>query len=338
MRIAIRESRRGFPAPNPHVGCVIVKNGENVGQGHHAYAGGPHAEVVALREAGSQAFGATAYVTLEPCHHTGRTGPCTQALLQAGVARVVVACRDPNPVAAGGMEALERSGIATDVGVLESAAAAVNFRFLAAMRLARPFVTIKAAITLDGRIALDSGESKWITGEAARRAAHRLRAEHAAILVGRGTIQTDDPALTARIPGVRNQPVRVLLDSANKLDREHRAFREEGRTLHLTAERMGSPGPWSADRVLTELWSEGLTSVLVEGGGKTIASFVRSGLADRLELFVAPVAFGQGAGWTADLGLEAIPEAPRWDLRAQRRLGADLHLTYEPSQDRRQTS
>jgi len=324
MRRAIALSARGFPAPNPHVGCVIAQGEKIVGEGYHPYAGGPHAEVVALRDAGDAAKGSTAYVTLEPCNHHGRTPPCVDALLQAGVRRVVVACPDPNPVAAGGMDRLRGSGVEVQVGLLREEASARNRQFLHAMQERRPFVVVKAAASLDGRIALPSGESKWITGEAARRDAHRLRAECGAVLVGRGTVEADDPLLTARLPGVRNQPVRVVLDPRGVLTGRERVFDASAETMHVTG-RIDLP------ELLGRLAKRGINGLLVEGGGTTIRHFFSAGLVDRVELYLAPKLLGDGRAWIEGLGLSALADAPTLSITGIKRLGPDLRVSAQPA-------
>jgi diaminohydroxyphosphoribosylaminopyrimidine deaminase/5-amino-6-(5-phosphoribosylamino)uracil reductase len=235
MRRAIRLAKRGFPAPNPHVGAVIVKDGVLVGEGFHPYKGAPHAEVYALQQAGERARGATLYVTLEPCCHYGYTPPCTNAIRAAGIARVVVGMLDPNPEVNGkGVEQLREAGIQVELlspnipaeAKLIDALEAVNRIYLYWRRHDRPFITLKAAMSLDGKIATHTGDSKWITGTRARGMAHRLRAEHQAVLVGVETVIRDRPRLTARVRGVRNQPLRVVLDAQVRLYRWHRKPRE----------------------------------------------------------------------------------------------------------------
>lgn len=319
MRRAIRLSRKGFPMPNPHVGCVIVRDGQVVGEGWHAYAGGPHAEAVALAHAGENARGADVFVTLEPCNHLGRTPPCSQALIAAGVRRVFIAVPDPNPVAAGGLDALRQAGIEVEVGLLKVEARAANLAWLTAMNQNRPFVTLKAAITLDGKIAMLDGSSKWITGEAARRDAHRLRAEMGCVVVGVNTVLADDPQLTARIPGVRNQPLRVVLDPQSRLTGEERVF-QGGETLWIREEIVPV-------ELLDRLWQRGVRGVLVEGGGETLRRFMASGVANRLCLYVGPKFFGEGIGWLGS-GLD-LP--PNMDLKLEnlRRYGHDFRAEYE---------
>lgn len=323
MRQAIALSKRGFPAPNPRVGCVLVRNGEIVGRGFHRAAGTGHAEVVALREAGESARGATAYVTLEPCNHHGRTGPCSVALIEAGVSRVIFAVPDPNPRAVGGRKRLEEAGIDVSQGLLADEAAAINELFLHAMHRNRPFVVLKAAIGLDGRLCLPDGRSQWITGPAARREGMRLRAEMGCVLVGANTALQDDPLLTARIPGVVNQPLRAILADRPFDASSLRMTKENGETVVLTG---------GADEALAELHARGVIAVLVEGGARTHAQFLSAGLVDRIELFVAPRLLGDGPSWTSIVSWPGDPlgETPRWRLMRQKRLGDDLRLTYEP--------
>ncbi|HWD38321.1 MAG TPA: bifunctional diaminohydroxyphosphoribosylaminopyrimidine deaminase/5-amino-6-(5-phosphoribosylamino)uracil reductase RibD [Fimbriimonas sp.] len=320
MRRAIRLSRKGFPAPNPHVGCVIVKDGEIVGEGYHDHAGGPHAEIVALRQAGEAAKGADVYVTLEPCNHVGRTGPCSLALIQAEVSRVFVACPDPNPRAQGGADTLRSTGIPVEVGLLEQQAAAENLPFLTAMRLSRPYVVVKSAAGLDGRSALPSGESKWITGEAARRQGRRLRAECGAVLVGYRTVLADDPQLTARIRGAVNQPLRVVLDPHARLSGSENVFDDGARTKRIT-------GMIDLPRILEDLFNEGVTGLLVEGGARTIGHFFQEKLVDRLELFMAPKLLGEGPSWLEGLRIETLGEAPACKIQRVRRIGHDIQVT-----------
>lgn len=338
MRRAIALSRRGYPAPNPHVGCVIARGEEIVGEGFHDYAGGPHAEAVALSQAGERARGANAYVTLEPCRHHGRTPPCVDALLSGGIARVVVACLDPNPRAGGGLLALGEAGLKVESGFLESEAREANLAWLSAMERGRPTVVVKAATSLDGRIALPNGQSQWITGEAARREGRRLRAECGAVLVGRRTVELDDPQLTVRGIRARNQPLRVVLDPQRRLSWDRRVFDDRAPTVRVVASSPESgeiQAPSSAvgfdlAQLLATLFAQGVTGLLVEGGAHTIGSFLRAGLVDRLELFVAGRVLGEGPGWAAGHFAEDIGGAPGFRLDRVRRCGPDLWLTAIP--------
>lgn len=317
MRRAVRQSKRGYPAPNPHVGCVIVRDGMIVGEGYHDHCGGPHAEIVALRQAGERARGADVYVTLEPCNHTGRTGPCSEALIAAGVGSVTAAVADPNPKAAGGAERLRGAGIEVSMGLLARQAEEINRVFLTAQRRRRPYVMLKAAITLDGFLARPDGSSKWITGPRARREGHRLRAQCGAVLVGRRTVEVDDPQLTARLPGIVNQPIRVVLDPHSRLTGDEQVFSQPGETWRLK-------NAGTIEELLQELWDRGLRGVLVEGGAETYRRFLISGLVDELHLFIAPTMFGRGMPWIAAPG--AAME--RLSLVRACRLGPDAHLVW----------
>ena len=315
--LALAVLGEGTTRPNPLVGCVIVHSGEIVGRGFHRASGEPHAEVLALAQAGAAARGSTLYVSLEPCAHQGRTGPCSDAIIRAGVRRVVAAAGDPNPLVDGrGLAALRAAGIEVTTGVLESAARAVNAPFLSTHERRRPWVTLKAAQSLDGRIAAAAGNSKWITGPAARRYAHRLRFRHDAILVGAGTVRRDDPQLTVRLPGIELVRTRVVLAPRLALDPNAQVFA----TPHAAAPRTrlyAGPGCTEAESirfreraevvvvgegasgldlaaVLSDLSRAGLQSVLVEGGGKTAGAFLASGLVDELVLFIAGRLIGAG--------------------------------------------
>lgn len=323
MRRAIALSRKGFPAPNPHVGCIIVKNGLIVGEGYHINHGGPHAEVNALAQAGDQAIGATAYVTLEPCNHEGITGPCSEALIRANVARVVYAVPDPNPKAMGGADRLRSENIQVEPGLLAQEAEEANEVFLHALRAGRPFITLKAAIGMDGRLAMPDGRSKWITGAKARKEGMRLRAEMGCVLIGARTAIADDPLLTARIRGVVNQPLRVIQTDRDFDLQSLKMTKEPGETI-----AMEKPIP----ELLHDLRARGVIGVLVEGGAATHARFLASGLVDRVDLFVAPRILGDGPIWTSIVNWPGDPlgELPRWRLDQVKKLGEDLHLSYRP--------
>lgn len=350
MRAALGLAGRGLGGtwPNPSVGCVIVRDGRVVGRGATAPGGRPHAEAAALAVAGDLARGATAYVTLEPCSHHGQTPPCAEALIGAGVARVVVACGDPDVRVNGrGMARLREGGVATTMGVLEAEAEALQQGFLTRIRLGRPMVTLKLASTLDGRIATAAGESQWITGGPARRAAHALRGSHDAVMVGVGTVLADDPALTCRIPGMRRRPeVRVVLDSQlrtgllTQLVRTarttptwivHRADADAARQdallgagVRLLPVRGGTHGV-DLDAALAALGAAGLTRVLAEGGGQVAGALLRAGLVDRLAWFHAPGVIG-GDGWPAAqaFGVTALDGMPRFRRTSVRCLGDDV--------------
>lgn len=300
MRQALMLARRGRSgaAPNPMVGCVLVKDGKVVGQGYHARFGGPHAEAAALKAAGPKARGATAYVTLEPCRgHAGKkTPPCADALLKAGISRLVVAGLDPHPAAGGGARLLRRAGVRVQVGVLAAQAGRLNADFFRRLRRARPRVILKAALSLDGRAFAEGGRARWITGPRARRLGHRLRASCDAVLVGIGTVLADDPALTSH--GLGRDPLRVVLDSRLRIPRKAKLLREQ-KALVFTTCAKSLPGAETvrlkaAGRriplkpVLAELARRGVGRLLVEGGPTVQASFLREGLVDETYVFIAP--------------------------------------------------
>lgn len=319
MRRAIALSKRGFPEPNPHVGCVIVADGKVVGEGYHDHAGGPHAEAMALEKAGDRARGADVYVTLEPCNHYGRTPPCSRALVTAGVRRVFVAVADPNPKAAGGAETLQAAGIEVVMGLLAEEAAEANRLFLSSLALGRPYVVVKAAVSLDGKTALPNGESKWITGPRARAEGHRLRAECGAVLVGRKTVEQDDPQLTARIPGVVHQPLRIVLDPSARLSRNYRVFSGDAETWHVT-------GAIDLHELLARLGRSGRIGLLVEGGATTIGRFLAEDLVDEVRLFVAPKIFGQGQNWASGYEAESLANLLDFRLKNTKMIGEDTEI------------
>jgi diaminohydroxyphosphoribosylaminopyrimidine deaminase/5-amino-6-(5-phosphoribosylamino)uracil reductase len=350
MRAALALARRGLGNtwPNPSVGCVILSHGAVVGRGWTRPGGRPHAETEALREAGAAARGATAYVTLEPCCHWGRTPPCTEALIEAGVARVVVAMRDPDPRMNGqGLERLTAAGIVVEEGMLAAEAAALNAGFLLRVREGRPLVTLKLATSLDGRIATATGESRWITGPQARRAAHLLRARHDAILVGAGTVLADDPDLTCRLPGVaRRAALRVVADRRLRTPLAARLVRSARETPTLIATGPGHPeaalapfraagvaileGPLEIGALLAALGARGLTRVLAEGGAGIAAALLRDGLADRLAWFHAPIILGGGGRPAAEvLPLPNLAAAPKFRRVGLRQCGPDLLSEFE---------
>lgn len=354
MRSALALARRGLGStwPNPSVGCVIVKNGRVVGRALTAPGGRPHAEPQALAMAGAQARGGTAYVTLEPCCHHGRTPPCTDALIAAGVARVVVGAHDPDPrVDGGGIARLRDAGVQVQQHVLEAEADDVLAGFRKRITTGRPLVTLKLASTLDGRIATHGGESRWITGAAARRAAHALRGRHDGILVGVGTGLADDPDLTCRLRGFRRTPiVRVVADShlrtpltarlvataresptwmliRSGTDPERRrAFNDLGvRILEIA----GAPTGVDLSAGLTALGDAGLTHLLVEGGAQVAAALLRDDLVDRIAWFHAPGVMG-GDGWPAvqAFGIEHLDAMPRFIRTSAAALGPDMLTEY----------
>lgn len=329
LRRAFELARRG-PAhgPNPRVGAVLLRpDGTTIGEGWHRGAGTPHAEVAALADAaahGHDTRGATAVVTLEPCNHTGRTGPCSVALLEAGVSRVIASVADPNPVAAGGAQRLRAGGVEVVLGVLEDEGRAVLGPWLPAVRHGRPFVTLKLAVTLDGRVAAADGTSRWITSDVARRHAHELRSQVDAIVVGTGTALADDPELTARTADgalVEHQPLRVVV-GLRDLPAAARLHGPGGPLLHV---RTHEPA-----EVLQALSGREVRHALVEGGPTLAAAFLRAGLVDEVHAYVAPVLLGAGRLAVADLGVTTIDEALRLDPVHVQPLGPDVLVVATP--------
>jgi diaminohydroxyphosphoribosylaminopyrimidine deaminase/5-amino-6-(5-phosphoribosylamino)uracil reductase len=321
--IALSERGLGTTSPNPIVGCVILgTDGQTVGEGFHARVGQSHAEVVALRAAGERARGGTAVVTLEPCRHTGRTGPCTTALLDAGIARVVFANPDPNPPAGGGAQLLRAEGVEVVAGVLARQAARSNEAWLHFASTGLPFVTWKFAATLDGRVAAADGTSRWITGAQARRNAHLLRSQSDAILVGTGTVLADDPSLTVRLDtSTSNQPLRVVVGR---------------RTLPASARVLDDAAPTLilADRdprlVLKKLADRDVVSVLLEGGPTLAGAFLAAGVIDKVVAYIAPALLGGGLPALGDAGIHTIADAARWRVDEVDTVGGDVRIVARP--------
>ncbi|MGW8765480.1 bifunctional diaminohydroxyphosphoribosylaminopyrimidine deaminase/5-amino-6-(5-phosphoribosylamino)uracil reductase RibD [Streptomyces sp. NPDC055815] len=346
MRRAVELAARGLGAtsPNPVVGCVITDaSGHQVGEGFHQRAGGPHAEVHALRAAGVLARGGTAYVTLEPCNHTGRTGPCAQALIEAGISRVVYAVGDPNPQATGGADTLRAAGIEVEQGLLEDEAEAGNLAWLTSVREGRPFVRWKYAATLDGRIAAADGTSRWISSAESRADVHRLRAEADAVVVGSGTARTDDPHLAVRGIEGAVQPLRVVVDTeAAAVKPGARVLDEAAPTVIAVAEDAETTLPdvvrlpraergLSVPALLDALHARGVRSVLLEGGPTLAGAFIAAGAVDQVVGYLAPVLLGAGPAALADAGITTITEALRLDITEATRIGTDLRITAVPT-------
>lgn len=321
MQVALDLAKRGkgFTSPNPMVGAVVVRDGRIVGQGYHAAVGKPHAEVIAIDDAGSSARGATLYLTLEPCNHTGRTPPCTQKILTAGIGRVVAAMRDPNPdVKGGGLAYLADKGIEVTVGVCEDSAVRLNEVFIKYIRTKQPFVIVKCAATLDGRIATRTGDSRWVSGAASRAWVHGLRHAVDAIMVGVGTVNADNPSLTTRLDGFEgNDPIRFIIDPRLSISEDARVLNLESKAATTIVvgpqisdekkERLVKRGvriltlPLLGNRIdlkrlTTVLAENGITSILVEGGGDLIGSALRTGIVDKIHIFYAPKILGGDDG------------------------------------------
>lgn len=354
MALALGERGLGQVWPNPSVGCVLVKDDRVVGRGWTQPPPGNHGEIEALRRAGNRAFGATAYVTLEPCCHYGRTPPCTMALIHAGVRRVVVATTDPFPRVDGrGIEQLRQCGIQVDVGLMQEQALHQHEGFLTKVGKNRPLVTMKLAMSLDGRIATASGESQWITGAQARNAGHKQRASHDAIIVGANTARSDDPTLTCRLPGMEHRsPVRIVVSRGGRLPTNSRLVQtaKAHPTWMIVASGMPAEALLAHEKAgvqiirighdpedekldlteaLTALAERGITRLLVEGGSALNASMIRAKLVDRLVVFQAPLVLGGDAlPAVAPLALDRLADAPAFERKATEMLASDLAATY----------
>lgn len=346
---ALTLGRRGLGRvwPNPAVGCVIVSGGRIVGRGWTGDRGKPHAETLALAQAGHAAKGATAYVSLEPCAHDGKTPPCADALIEAGLARVVVPLEDPDGRVAGrGIERLRGAGITVDVGLLAGAAREAHAGFLMRVTRGRPYVTLKLAATLDGRIATAAGESRWITGKEARRVSHTLRMTHDAVMVGAGTVRIDDPKLTVRGMGAVRQPVRIVVSGSQALPSQCRLtekIEEEGPVWLVHGQGASKDAVWwrlagaelvpvpvsegqvDVASLMQNLGTHGLTRVFCEGGGTLAASLLAGGLVDQLVVFSAGKVLGaEGKPSIGALDIGQLSDAPEYELIEQRRVGSDI--------------
>ena len=324
MRAALALAQRGvgLSTPNPSVGCIILKGGIVIGRGWTQPGGRPHAEAMALAQAGEAARGATAYVTLEPCAHTSPRGPaCADALIDAAIAKVVVAMTDPDPRTAGnGLERLRAAGVEVVTGLCQAEAEAVNPGFLTRHQLDRPAVTLKLATSLDGMMALADGRSQWITGEQARADSQMLRARHDAILIGRGTLEADDPALTVRLPGLEGRAPRPVVLSASL------SSLPAGSKLATDPRALLWPGTPAG--LLAHLRDEGALQVMLEGGPRLAADFLAADLVDRIYWYRAPILLGAGRGLPVALADDLAAAHGRWWLRDSRTLGADRLDVY----------
>ncbi len=349
MAHALQLAARGLytTSPNPRVGCVIVKDGKIIGEGWHQKAGEPHAEIHALMQAGMASQGATVYVSLEPCAHHGRTPPCADALIGAGVARVIAAAEDPNPKVAGqGLARIKAAGIATASGLMEAEARELNAGFFKRMVLGHPLVRIKTASSLDGKTALSSGESKWITGEAARADVHRLRARACAILTGIETVLADNPQMNVRNVDTVRQPIKVIVDSSLRTPADA-AILQGAKTIIACAAPdakkaaaleaagaeilclPGADGKVDLSALLSRLAQKGVNELMTEAGPRLNGALIAAGLADEWVQYVAPCLLGSGARPLFDLAEPAsMQQRLNWKLADQRMLGADLRLTW----------
>ena len=353
MQRALRLAERGLYTtdPNPRVGCVIVRDDAIIGEGWHRRAGEPHAEILALSQAGERAAGATVYVTLEPCSHHGKTPPCADALLDAGIARVIAATGDPNPEVAGnGFKRLKKGGVEVHAGLLEQAANAINPGFIKRMESGRPYIRLKLAMSLDGRTAMASGESHWITGEAARADVQRLRARSSVIMTGIDTVLHDDPSLNVRmtaqqlgIDGEVRQPHRVVLDSRLRFPPGARMLSLEGKTTVLTTRDHSSELPCEVVRldqsdgrldlhsVMDWLAGQQANEVHVEAGASLCGALLERKLVDEIVVYIAPHIMGSDArGLFSIAGLERMADRIKLDISDVRQIGSDLRITAVP--------
>ena len=355
MRLALHLAKRGMGKtnPNPMVGAVVVRGRDIVGRGYHHQAGEPHAEILALQEAGEKARGATLYLNLEPCDHFGRTPPCTRAILDAGIGRVVAGMKDPNPLVSGrGIQRLKRAGIKVDVGILEKQCRELNAPFCKHITNRTPFVTLKAAVSLDGKVATKSGDSRWVSGEVSRAYVHRLRSTTDAVMVGIGTVLEDDPLLNVRLPGIKNarHPLRIIVDSRLRIPFHSQIVRtaEKYRTLVATTrvasifkiERLkktpvevivvksDADGRVNLKALMKELGRRGILSILLEGGPTLNASALREKVVDRVLLFMAPRIIGgeKAPGMIGGGGSLRIRDTQPIKILKIRRVGPDLMI------------
>lgn len=328
LKLAMRA--QGLTSPNPCVGAVVVKNGRIVGMGYHKRAGGAHAEIYALRQAGRKANGATLYVSLEPCCHYGKTPPCVDSIISSGIRRVVAAMRDPNPLNNGrGISTLKKRGIATDVGILRDEARRVNEVFIKYITKKMPFVTVKVAQSLDGKIATRTGDSKWISGEEARRFVHHLRSKVDAIIVGSRTVLKDDPLLTARRPsrtGFNKQPLRVILCGGSKMPASARILNSKGGAVIMAKARKN--GRVDIKELLKDLAKRGAANVLIEGGGEVIASAFEAKVVDKIYFFISPKIIGgrQAVTSVEGAGVDRVGKAIKIKKAAIHKLGGDFMI------------
>jgi diaminohydroxyphosphoribosylaminopyrimidine deaminase / 5-amino-6-(5-phosphoribosylamino)uracil reductase len=345
MARALALAQKGLfsTTPNPRVGCVLAQGEQVVGEGWHEKAGGPHAEVGALLQASAAAKGGTAYVSLEPCNHHGRTPPCTEALIQSGVGRVVAAMRDPNPASKKGSEALAAAGIRYEVGLMEEAARELNIGFVSRMTRGRPWVRLKIAATLDGRTALGNGVSQWITGPEARKDGHRWRARACAIATGAGTVRSDDPQLTVRDVVTPRQPLRVVIDSQVETPATARVLQGEKSLVFAAVAEKSLPnaeivvlpnagGKVDLSKMLLELGKRGINELHVEGGFKLNGSLVREGCVDEFLIYMNPSLLGDSALGMVDLSdMTSLDQRVKLKIRSVDRIGDDLRILARPA-------
>lgn len=346
LAIQLAKTTKGQTSPNPAVGAVVVKNGEVAGLGSHLKAGEPHAEVYALNMAGSKAEGATLYVTLEPCSHYGKTPPCAELIINSGVKRVIIAMKDPNPNVAGkGVEMLEKAGIDVNVGICQEEAKKINDDFQHYVVSKTPFVTLKTAMTIDGKIATSTGESKWITGEKARADVHRYRHEHDAILVGIGTVLKDNPKLTTRLPEGGKNPIRIILDRQLKTPLDSFVVTDKSAPTwividkNVEIERKGRynfphvkliemSDPHQLSKLMLKLGQLGITSLFVEGGAHINNSFLTAKIVNQFIFYIAPTVIGGSDAPTSfeGMGIKHLKDAMKLNIESVEQIGNDLKI------------
>lgn len=351
LALSLARATQGQTSPNPNVGAVVVKDGEIIGTGVHLKAGNPHAEVHAIRQAGENARGAELYVTLEPCSHHGRTPPCTDLIIEAGIKKVYIACTDPNPLVAGkGIKKLQQAGIEVETGICEEEALKINEKFFHYIKTNTPFVTLKAAVTLDGKIAAKTGDSKWITSPEARQDVHTLRHEHDAILVGINTVLHDNPLLTTRRPQGGKHPVRIILDTRLQIPLDAKILQDKSTKTIIFTGRGADEDKVQAVRdlgaevisleterisvrnVLQILGKKKITSLLVEGGSEIHASFIEAGAVQQMIIYVAPKVVGGKTAVTfvGGTGFDRIAEGLQLKFTDVEHIGPDIKITAKP--------
>ncbi|KAA0438851.1 MAG: bifunctional diaminohydroxyphosphoribosylaminopyrimidine deaminase/5-amino-6-(5-phosphoribosylamino)uracil reductase RibD [Candidatus Thioglobus sp.] len=333
MSLALKLASKGGAGvgANPMVGCVVVKNNAIIAQDYHRFFGQEHAEINALAQINHQASGATLYVTLEPCDHQGKTPSCAKSIIDAQVSEVVIATLDPNPLVSGkGLAALEKAGIVVRLGLLENDAKQLNRGFIKRMQTNLPFVSCKIAMSLDGKTALASGESKWITSEQARQDVQKLRAKHQAIMTGSGTILADNPALTVRLEGVSSAPLRVVVDGKNQItDNSLEIFSQAAKTQIFNPKnsKINAAGKLDLRNILEKLSADGINNVLLEAGPGLIGAMVSANLIDEFIIYTAPILMGSGAKSMIDITIDKMADKLPLEIQDIRMVGADIKIT-----------
>ncbi len=337
MALALNLAARGKydVAGNPMVGCVITKNERVIAQGYHQKFGAAHAEINALAQIHHKAIGAVVYLTLEPCAHFGKTPPCVEALIKSGVKKIIIAMVDPNPLVGGrGIQRLKNAGIEVKIGLLEAEARALNRGFIQRMKIGRPFVVCKIAMSLDGKTSMKSGQSKWITGAPARQDVQQLRADNQAILTGSGTILADNPALTVRLDGINATPLRAVIDGQNQItQRTLRIFSPEAPTLIFNPNNtpLLNTGKLDLANILTQLGKRGLNTVLLEAGPKLIGAMIERRLIDEFVIYCAPILMGNAANSWANIALEKMADTVQLEIKNIAMIGADIKIIARPN-------